>query len=470
MLLHSWSFVLALALFLPLYHALGRRAQNALLLAGSYLFLAAFDWRFLGVLWAYTLVNHLGARLIAGAEGRARRAWLVAVLALDLGGLAVFKYFDFFLASAIKLVGLLGLAAHPHTLGLMLPVGISFYTFMCVGYCVDVYRGQARPEGRLDHLALFLGFFPLVTAGPIERAGRLLPQFKGERLVDGRTLLSGGFLFLMGLTRKVAIADVLAPRVDAAFADPGGLGSLGLAAAMFMYSLQLYCDFSGYTDMARGVARLLGIELTRNFDQPYFSTSIAEFWRRWHMSLSFWFRDYVYIPLGGGRVATALVLRNYLATMLLCGLWHGPAWTFLVWGGLHGLALCLHRLWRPLGRALRWPAWLHPLGVGLSWLVTLTFVSLAWVFFRAPDLGAAWSYLQGMLALRGGWDFGLLKLPALATALLLLLDLPQARGRSHTAILSWPRPLAAAVVALWLLAVLLAPAPVEQKAFIYLQF
>jgi D-alanyl-lipoteichoic acid acyltransferase DltB (MBOAT superfamily) len=470
MLLHSWSFFLGFLVFLLLYHSLRRAPQNLLLLLGSYLFVAAFDWRFLGMLWAYTLVNYLGARLIGRASGRARRGWLLATLCLDAGGLAVFKYYDFFMTSAAQLLGTLGLAAHPHTLGLLLPLGISFYTFMSIGYCVDVYLGKIKAEGNLLHMALFLGYFPLITAGPIERAGRLLSQFKSHRLVDAKTVLSGGFLFLMGLVRKVAIADTLVARVDKAFAHPGDLGSFELAVSLFMYFLVLYCDFSGYTDMARGISRLLGIELSHNFQQPYFSVNIADFWRRWHMSLSYWLRDYIYIPLGGSRVPMLSIFRNYMITMLLCGLWHGPSWTYVCWGGLQGLALSVLRLWRPLGRRLSPPAWLRPMSTTLAWLLTMLVTALGWIIFRAPDMGVAASYVQGLAALRGGVELGLLKLPALATALFLLLELPQFRSGRHTAILSWPRPLAAAAIVAFLLIAALAPSPAEQKAFVYLQF
>jgi D-alanyl-lipoteichoic acid acyltransferase DltB (MBOAT superfamily) len=260
--------------------------------------------------------------------------------------------------------------------------------------------------------------------------------------------------------------------VDKAFANPAALTTWELWLAMFLYSLFLYCDFAGYSDMARGASRLLGIEIIRNFEQPYLAVSIADFWRRWHISLSNWLRDYLYIPLGGGRVSSPKVYRNLILTMLLCGLWHGAAWHFVAWGGVHALALCLHRAWRQARPAIGGAggALLKPLGQAGAWALTFLVVALGWVLFRAPDMATAWAYLEGLFIPRGGIQPALLTTPALATGLVLLLDLPQRLTGTHTAMLRMPRPLQAAIMLGFLVWLALAPSPPAQRAFVYLAF
>ena len=291
-----------------------------------------------------------------------------------------------------------GLGAYFPTLAIVLPVGIIFYTFQTISYTIDVYRGDAEATTDPLAFAVYVAFFPQLVAGPIERASRLLPQFERRRdPVDVATAFSGIHLVVQGLVKKIAIADTVAPFVNDVFNDHAEAGAAALALGVIGFGLQIYGDFSGYTDIARGSARLLGVELVRNFEQPYLATSITDFWRRWHMSLSTWLRDYLYIPLGGNRSANTY--RNLMITMLLGGLWHGAAWTFVVWGGLHGLYLAVHRRFRRaesesgLPRLSQWPA------LVATWLA----VHLAWVVFRAESLEQAWGVVAGIGRMQVGW-------------------------------------------------------------------
>jgi len=400
MLFNSWTFAAFLALVLPVYYGLSHRRQNGFLLAASYVFYGAWDWRFLALLWISTGVDFaVGRALARDGDERRRRLLLSASLAVNLGILGAFKYAGFFVGSAQRLLESAGLAPNLPILELVLPVGISFYTFQTLSYTIDVYRGRLEPTPRLLDFALFVAWFPQLVAGPIERASRLLPQITSPRTVADEQWSSGLQLLLWGYLKKVVVADGLARYVDRAFALPEEATPIALWLGVYAFALQIYCDFSGYTDIARGVSRLFGIELMENFRQPYLSRNIAEFWRRWHVSLSTWLRDYLYIPLGGNRRGERRRYANLAITMLLGGLWHGASWTFVAWGGLHGLALAGHRLWRgtrgvgeppaPDGAA----AWVRQLAAGL---LTFHFVALLWVFFRAEDFADAATYLRGL--------------------------------------------------------------------------
>jgi D-alanyl-lipoteichoic acid acyltransferase DltB (MBOAT superfamily) len=328
-------------------------------------------------------------------------------LVLNLGLLGFFKYFGFFSESFAALCQSLGIPVQPLTLQIVLPVGISFYTFQSLAYTIDVYRGRIEAETRPLHFALFVAFFPQLVAGPIERPQSLIPQFRHLRHVTWERLASGSFLLAVGLFKKVVIADTVARVANAAFAleEPTGLQVL---LGVYAFAFQIYCDFSGYSDIARGSARCLGFELSRNFDMPYFSATPSEFWSRWHISLSAWLRDYLYIPLGGNRRGRARTYLNLMLTMLLGGLWHGAAWTYVLWGAFHGLLLCLYRAlaqpveaWaerrQPLLKSV-----LHVLaGVGFFQLVCTS-----WVFFRAESAGRAFQLLAALFS-RPTADLGL---------------------------------------------------------------
>ncbi|HWB73066.1 MAG TPA: MBOAT family O-acyltransferase [Egibacteraceae bacterium] len=371
-------------------------------LAASYVFYGAWDWRFTGLLAASTLLNQAGAEAIVRARSaRGRRATLAATVAVNVAILGWFKYYGFFVSSALNVLRPLGLDPPLPLLDVVLPVGISFFTFQALSYVIDVYRGQLRPAKPLD-FAVYLSFFPQLVAGPIVRAAEFLPQLRrprDPRRVDGAR---GFWLITGGLFKKVVVANVLATQlVDPVFAGPAQHSSLEILTAIYGYAVQIYADFSGYTDIAIGCALLLGFRFPDNFDAPYAALSLADFWRRWHMTLSRWLRDYLYIPLGGSRGSERATYRNLLLTMLLGGLWHGAAWTFVLWGGLHGLGLVAEQ------RAQRRVGAHRPAHHDGAWrrarqrLVTFHLVCLAWVFFRAESMTAAGTLLRRLVTAWG---------------------------------------------------------------------
>ena len=340
MLFNSVGFAIFLPVVFLLYWMAKDRLslQNMLLLIASYFFYACWDWRFLFLLLFSTLLDFLTGIKIAGTETKRRRLfWLWLSITVNVGLFGVFKYYNFFAGSFASAVGHFGLRVYPWTLNVVLPVGISFYTFHGLSYIIDVYRKKIRPERNFTDYAVFVSFFPLLVAGPIERATHLLPQIKKKRRFDYDQAVDGLRQILWGLFKKIVVADGCAGYVNAVFNHSGNYpGSAHLLAAI-LFAVQIYGDFSGYSDIALGVARLLGIELLRNFAFPYFSRDIAEFWRRWHISLTSWFRDYLYIPLGGSKVGTGKKIRNILIIFLISGLWHGANWTFICWGLLNAL-------------------------------------------------------------------------------------------------------------------------------------
>jgi alginate O-acetyltransferase complex protein AlgI len=365
------------------------------IIVASYVFYSWWDWRFIFLLAGCTLWNQLLAVRIWRAQAPSRRkALLVLALAGNLGVLGYFKYYDFFVSSSDNLLSVVGLDVPLGLKSIVLPVGISFYTFMAISYVVDAYRREFEPT-TLERFAVYLSFFPHLVAGPIVRPSELIPQIDKPR--DPRRVDTSRAFYLIatGLFKKVVIANYLASSiVDPVFAAPGQHSSLEILIAVYAYAVQIYADFSGYTDIAIGIALLLGFTFPQNFDSPYAAVSVQDFWRRWHMTLSRWLRDYVYIPLGGSRGSTLLTYRNLLLTMLIGGLWHGAAWTFVVWGGLHGTALTIER-WRRerRGAAARveagWPRW-------RARILTFNFVCFAWIFFRADSFGAAWDMIAGL--------------------------------------------------------------------------
>ena len=363
-------------------------ANKLFLVAASYVFYAAWDWRFCGLLFASSVGNHLVARFIDRTPGPGRRLALIGCIAANLGILGWFKYWGFFAASADDLLMSIGVGNVLPLMEVVLPVGISFFTFHAISYVVDVYRRQMAPARSLLDVLLYISFFPHLVAGPIVRASYFLPQLTHP--VDRRAikLTAAITLIVSGLVKKVLIADYLAGTLaDPAFLDPQTQTAVGLWFGMYGYAVQIYCDFSGYTDMAIGIAALFGYRFPLNFNQPYRSVSLREFWTRWHISLSSWLRDYVYIPLGGNRSGPAQTCVNLLTTMMIGGLWHGANWTFLAWGGLHGAALVAGRL----------IPWRVPKALG--WVVTFHVVCFAWVLFRSPDFATASAYFRGMVTL-----------------------------------------------------------------------
>ena len=386
------------------------RGQNRLLLGASYLFYGWWDWRFCGLLFATSLIDFLIAgRLAAEPRPRARRAWLWLSVTTNLSVLGFFKYYGFFADSVRDGFAALGLEASMPTLSVVLPVGISFYTFQSLSYVVDVYRGRLEPAQRATDYLVYVAFFPQLVAGPIERGSHLLPQFLRPRRFDPDWAAEGGRLILWGLVQKLVLADNLGRWfVDPVYDAPEGRGTFVLAFATACFAFQIYCDFAGYSNIAIGLSRTLGFDLMRNFAYPYFSRSPAEFWRRWHISLSTWFRDYLYIPLGGNRCGPGRRAFNLLFTFLISGLWHGPAWTFLVWGGLNGLGV-LPALFTgrsgggpeepPAGRG-----WLPSLADVAKMGGTFAFICLTWVFFRSASFDQAAEVLAGLARPESGLE------------------------------------------------------------------
>ena len=384
-------------LFLPIVFFLywqtvkNRQSRNALIVAASYVFYGMWDWRFLGLLIITTLCSYYAGTIIGhSVHSRTRRATLWASIAINLGILAVFKYFNFFADNMSELLSLVGYHPGWVSLNLVLPVGISFYTFQAIGYTVDVYNHRIKATHDMPAYFAFVSFFPQLVAGPIERAGDLLPQFERQRSFDYAGAVDGMRQMLWGFFKKMVVADNCAVVVNQAWARHDDSSGIMLAIAAVMFAFQIYGDFSGYSDIAVGCARLFGVRLSQNFNFPYFSPNIREFWRRWHISLMRWFTTYVYIPMGGSRVSQVATLRNIMIVFTLSGLWHGANWTYVLWGMYHGILVIMFRLVSPTIKA-----------TGRLWravAITLTFVSVTagLVIFRAPSPGDALSFLSGI--------------------------------------------------------------------------
>jgi D-alanyl-lipoteichoic acid acyltransferase DltB (MBOAT superfamily) len=388
MLFNTFRFAYFFAVLLPVYWVLPRRPQTWLLLAASYYFYACWDPRFLALLVLSTVMDFACGLALARIERPGRRKAFVALsMIVNLGVLGYFKYFNFFAESLQALLARAGCPVALAHLNVVLPIGISFYTFQSMSYVIDVYRRDLTPTRNLIEFAAFISFFPHLVAGPIMRPSTLLPQIAAPRRFNLAQFYQGAYLIFWGLTKKVVVADNLAPVVEDLFGRWRGLQA-GLAVlAVYAFAFQIYCDFSGYTDAARGIAKCLGFELALNFRLPYFATSPKDFWSRWHISLSTWLRDYLYIPLGGNRVGRLRANFNLLATMVIGGLWHGAAWTFVLWGFYHGLLLVAHRLAQP------WLDLVQPVGRtatacwrGLRIVVTFHLVCLGWLLFRATSV------------------------------------------------------------------------------------
>ncbi len=398
MLFNSLTFLIFFALVLSLHHLpLAWRWKKLNLLIASYLFYAAWNPPFVLLLWLSTVVDWWVARAIdREATRRRKRGWLLVSLAVNLGILGTFKYGTFLLENFTAILHGMGVAWEPAAPNLILPIGISFYTFQTLAYSLDVYLGRARPTAKFTDFALFVTFFPQLVAGPIVRPAELVPQFAAPRQADGAKLSWGLSLMTLGLFEKMVLADgVFGPVADAVFGAASAVSGAEAWLGTLAFGGQIFCDFAGYSTTAIGVAACLGFDLPNNFRFPYAACGFSDFWRRWHISLSTWLRDYLYIPLGGNRKGARRTAIHLMLTMLLGGLWHGAAWTFVVWGGLHGLYLLIERGLR--GEAVR-----RELTGGAKWggvLLTYVAVNFAWVFFRAPDFASA---LQMALAMVGG--------------------------------------------------------------------
>tara|TARA_R110001592_G_scaffold105385_3_gene296336 strand:+ start:107839 stop:109281 length:1443 start_codon:yes stop_codon:yes gene_type:complete len=400
-LFNSYEFLLFfLVVFLFYWFVFQKKlkAQNAFILITSYVFYGWWDWRFLGLILFSSIVDFIcGLKIGKEQNSFKRKVFLGISLGVNLGLLGFFKYFNFFIASTVDLINAIGFQASPYTLQLILPVGISFYTFQTMSYTIDIYKRQMAPSKDLVAFLAFVSFFPQLMAGPIERASNLLPQFLKSRNFDYRLAMDGMRQILWGFFMKVVIADNCAVFVDQAFKNPESQPSSNLLIGAVFFSFQIYGDFGGYSNIAIGSGKLLGFKLMQNFAFPYFSRDIAEFWRRWHISLSTWFRDYVYIPLGGSKGSKYLSLRNIFIIFLVSGFWHGANWTFIAWGGIHALLFVPLYL---LGK--------NRLNIGVvaedsilpsfrefsQMLLTFTLVTIAWILFRASSISEAWNFLS----------------------------------------------------------------------------
>ena len=472
MIFNSFQFLIFLVIVVVAYWQLKLRAQNVLLLVASYLFYGWWDWRFLGLLWLTTIVDFIaGQKIEAGSTDRERRGWLIGQVSFNLGILAFFKYFNFFTDSTEHVLRSLGLSVGSPAVEILLPIGISFYVFHEISYAVDIYRRRLTAERNLLTYALFIAYFPLLIAGPIERAWHLIPQLRAERKrPNANQVYSALVLIVQGLFKKVVIADAVAPIANEMFNAPKGRGAIPLAIGAVAFAIQIYGDFAGYTDIARGVSRLLGIEVFRNFEQPYLSKNITQFWRTWHISLSSWLHDYLYVPLGGNQRGRRRTYINLFLTMLIGGLWHGASWTFVIWGALHGTALAIHRAlgaYEPRGRPPL-PRWRDLPSI----LGTFGLVTFLWIFFRSASLADAIDYISGFFhgllgPTSGGWQSNLLVVAPIA-ALVLVMDLVD-RDRARLRPLSWSPAVQGALFGGALVGLLVWSGGLGQP-FIYFQF
>ncbi|HET6247798.1 MAG TPA: MBOAT family O-acyltransferase [Tepidisphaeraceae bacterium] len=409
MLFNSLSFLLFFPLTTAIYFLLPRQVRWVHLLACSCVFYAAFIPGYLLILLAVILIDYIAGLLIERSSGEYRRAFLILSLVANIGLLAVFKYFNFANSNIRALAEFLHWHYPIKNLGMILPIGLSFHTFQSMAYTIEVYRGNQKAERHLGIYSLYVMFYPQLVAGPIERPQHLLHQFREYHPFDAERVFDGLKQMLWGGFKKVVIADRLSAIVDAIYAQPSHVGGAYLILATWFFAIQIYCDFSGYSDMAIGAARVLGFRLMTNFDRPYASQSVAEFWRRWHISLSTWFRDYLYIPLGGSRVTLPRWCFNVMVVFLISGMWHGASWSFAAWGALHGFYLIAARL---ISRLRRKPdlgatsagnAFSAVLLKAFRVLVTFNLVAFAWIFFRAPTLADAGTIIR-RIAGRHFWE------------------------------------------------------------------
>lgn len=446
----------------------------------------SWNVRYVALILLTTAVSYGCARLMEKAQSQSvRKACLTGCLFVCLGCLFIFKYFNWFFESLDTVFSWAGLSLHPVTLTLLLPVGISFYTFQTLSYVIDVYKGKIPAEHHFGMYAAFISFFPQLVAGPIERSENLLPQIKKKRSFCYDQASYGIRLMNWGFFKKVVIADILAVYVDIVFGDISAYSGLALICAGAGFAVQIYCDFSGYSDIAIGTAKLFGIDLMTNFKSPYFSTSIQEFWHRWHISLSTWFRDYVYIPLGGNRCSKLRQKCNIMITFLLSGLWHGASWTYVIWGGCHGILQCAEKPLLNKRDRMKWKR----LGQFTAWVVCLSLCTLAWVFFRAETIGDAFYFFIHMFDgmpdvicwLKDGWHmvravYSFFTVCVLAFAMMILFVYDYISLKHDCILLMGKLPkivrwtVYITISVIWISALLLSISSESQSTFIYFQF
>ncbi|MCD0466768.1 MBOAT family protein [Flavobacterium sp. ENC] len=472
---------LAFAVFLPVVFFLywfvfnkTKSTQNALLIIASYYFYSCWDWRFLFLLVFSTFLDYYtGIQIEKGKSEKSRKFWFWLSIIVNLGFLGIFKYYNFFAASFSELLGSVGIQASPILLNVILPVGISFYTFHGLSYVIDIYYKRIKAEYNFVDYSLFVSYFPLLVAGPIERATHLLPQVKVKREFDFQVAKEGIYQIIWGLVKKVVIADTCAIYANAIFDHYTSMNSFSLILGAIYFAFQIYGDFSGYSDIALGVSKLFGLDLLRNFNYPYFSRDIAEFWRRWHISLSSWFRDYLYIPLGGSKGGLWMKIRNTFIIFVVSGFWHGANWTYVVWGFINAvyfLPLLLSNSNRNNMDAIQLKFNFDSAKVLLSIFYTFFLTCIAWVFFRAKSITDAVLYLKRIITNRD-FSFQYLDNERYSYELLLMIGLfvlVEWNNRNKIEPLSGKRSLLK--MALAIAAILALGTYSDYKEFIYFQF
>lgn len=468
MLFSEIRFFIFFAVVLYFYWSLkNNRNRKVWLLVCSYFFYGSWDWRFLSLIIISTLVNYkIGRDITRYDDHKKQKQILLLGICFNLGILGFFKYFNFFTESTVSFAQILGISLNYNTLQILLPLGISFYTFESISYIVDVFSKKLTASGKLLNFALFIAFFPKLIAGPIIRPHDFLPQLTQQRSfvnVDVRGYL---ILFLTGFFKKACLSDNLSPFVDAYFKTPSAYSVWSAWVAVLFYAVQIYCDFSGYSDMAIASAGLLGYKLPENFNAPYFSSNITEFWRRWHISLSTWLKDYLYIPLGGSRGSKLFIYRNLMLTMVLGGLWHGASWNFIIWGFMHGLALILQK---ELVEFSKFSSLLTAISKFIGTLLTFYWVCIAWIFFRAMNFTTAFEAVKAFVFFQSS-GINELQIPGITLfAMLAVLHWIAYKKIWGQWGRSLPTPIFAAAFGV-LVAFAIALPPLTSQPFIYFQF
>jgi D-alanyl-lipoteichoic acid acyltransferase DltB (MBOAT superfamily) len=481
MLFHTWVFFVFFLIVYPVYLLVRKNNQmmNIWLMIASYTFYGWWNPIYLLLLFGTSAIDYLMVVLMERKQST-RRLWLIISLVSNFGFLAYFKYSGFITENLNALIGYCGWSFrvpdpvfYPNAIlrsfgspddwlftTVILPIGISFHTFQSMSYTIDAYRGVIQTERSFFRFLTFVSFFPQLVAGPIERAGNLLPQLQRTPKITRQDIADGLSLFFVGFFKKVALADYLAGYVDLVYGNPSQHPASALFLATVAFGWQIYFDFSGYTDMARGIAQLMGFHLMLNFNNPYTATGLGDFWNRWHISLSTWFKDYLYFPLGGSRGSTLSTYRNMFITMVVSGIWHGAAWTFVVWGALHALGRCVTRELEQTESYKRFPRLIKQLAV-------FTFVTFTWIFFRAQSLGDAWLIIERIAT--GAWTNP--QFPVLMAALILAVWLYQLLFNSRSSLRSVLalQPVRVGMVLLMLVYLMVIAQP-STKQFIYFQF
>ena len=400
MLFNSLTFLIFFIIVYSLYLLSDHKRQNLLLLVASYFFYGWWDWRFIPLLFLTTFLDFvLAQKIFEAGTPINRKALLVLSIVMNLGVLGFFKYYNFFASNADALLAHFGSSTSFGIIHVILPIGISFYTFQSMSYVIDVYRGELVPPKSFRDFGVFVTYFPHLVAGPILRATHILPQVLNPRKIEIEKFYEGGYLIFWGLFQKVCIADKLGEIVSSVFSLPPPYNGIKVLIAIYAFAFQILCDFSGYSDIARGLGKLMGFDIVLNFNLPYFATNPREFWKRWHISLSTWLRDYLYVPLGGNKKGEWITCRNLMITMLLGGLWHGAAWTFVIWGAYHGFLLIGHRLIEPILEKIPKPE--NLILKNASFLLRIIFffhlVCLGWLFFRAQSMYQAFEMMRALI-------------------------------------------------------------------------